>query len=119
MGLLNVFKPRTARQLTGQAGEDDALAHLQRHGLCLKERNFLCKGGEIDLVMMECDTLVFVEVRKRAASQFGGAAASITNKLLGVGRVQRARHVLFPQRLKAHKPSCCCKQTKEHDATIN
>jgi putative endonuclease len=80
MGLINVFKSRTERQLTGQAGEDDALAHLQQHGLRLKERNFLCKGGEIDLIMTEHDTLVFVEVRKRAASQFGGAAASVTAK---------------------------------------
>ena len=80
MDILKVFKRETARQLTGQDGEDTALTHLQRHGLILKERNFLCKGGEIDLVMAERDTLVFVEVRKRAASQFGGAAASVTAK---------------------------------------
>jgi putative endonuclease len=43
----------------------------------LQERNFRCKGGEIDLIMMDRDTLVFIEVRKRAISSFGGAAASI------------------------------------------
>jgi putative endonuclease len=78
--MLNLFKRRTERQLTGQEGEDDALQHLQGHGLTLRERNFLCKGGEIDLVMDERGTLVFVEVRKRAISQYGGAAASVTAK---------------------------------------
>ena len=54
-----------------------ALAHLKRHGLVLVEANFQCKGGEIDLVMRDDDTLVFVEVRQRASRSHGGAAASI------------------------------------------
>ena len=70
--------PLTAKQMQGNAGEDDALAHLQRHGLGLVERNFRCKGGEIDLVMRDGAALVFVEVRRRAGRGFGGAAASIT-----------------------------------------
>jgi putative endonuclease len=69
---------RTARQLAGQAGEDRALAHLQQHGLTLVTRNFRCKGGEIDLIMQDRDTLVFVEVRQRADARHGGAAASVT-----------------------------------------
>ena len=79
MGLLDsLARRRTARQITGQAGEDAALAHLQSHGLTLVERNFRCKGGEIDLIMRERDALVFVEVRKRADAKHGGAAASVT-----------------------------------------
>jgi putative endonuclease len=76
--LTQLFARRTARQLTGQRGEDDALKFLLRQGLILQERNFRCKGGEIDLLMTDRDTLVFVEVRKRAVSQFGGAADSVT-----------------------------------------
>lgn len=72
MGLL------TDKQRRGRAGEDAALAHLLRHGLRLVERNFRCQGGEIDLIMRERDTLVFVEVRRRADARHGGAAASIT-----------------------------------------
>lgn len=72
------FLRRTTRQITGQTGEDDALAYLQQHGLTLIERNFRCKGGEIDLVMQDRMALVFVEVRKRADKNHGGAAASIT-----------------------------------------
>jgi putative endonuclease len=66
------------KQRQGRAWEHTALAHLQAHGLVLVEANFLCKGGEIDLVMRDGDALVFVEVRQRADSRHGSAAASIT-----------------------------------------
>ncbi|TCS37866.1 putative endonuclease [Paucimonas lemoignei] len=69
---------RTAKQEEGQAGEDAALAYLQQQGLMLVMRNFRCKVGEIDLIMQDRSGLVFVEVRKRASSAYGGAAASIT-----------------------------------------
>jgi putative endonuclease len=73
-----IVRPRTSRQLSGQAGEDAALAYLQRRGLQVVERNFRCKGGEIDLVMQDGAALVFVEVRQRADMRHGGAAASVT-----------------------------------------
>lgn len=69
---------RGSRQRIGQAGEDAALAYLQQQGLVLVERNFRCKGGEIDLIMRDGAALVFVEVRQRADSRHGGAAASVT-----------------------------------------
>ncbi len=68
---------RTAKQLAGQAGEEQALAYLKAQGFTLVERNFHCRGGEIDLIVQKNDLLVFVEVRKRAGAQFGGAAASV------------------------------------------
>ena len=66
------------KQRQGRQWEQAALAHLRRHGLALVEANFQCKAGEIDLVMRDGDTLVFVEVRQRAGMAHGGAAASIT-----------------------------------------
>jgi putative endonuclease len=66
------------KQDQGRRWENAALDHLKHHGLALVEANFSCKGGEIDLVMRERDTLVFVEVRQRADRKHGGAAASIT-----------------------------------------
>jgi len=68
----------TARQLTGAAGEAQALEYLQQQALTLVEQNFRCKTGEIDLIMRHGQTLVFVEVRARASNRHGGAAASIT-----------------------------------------
>ena len=74
---------------------------LQRH-LVLVQRNYRCRFGEIDLIMRNGETLVFVEVRLRSSSAFGGAAASVTSfkqaKLL-----RAARHYLT--RLKT-TPSC-------------
>jgi putative endonuclease len=70
--------PRTSKQKTGDAGEDQALSYLLAEGLQLVQRNFLCKGGEIDLIMRDRQHLVFVEVRKRSSAQFGGALASVT-----------------------------------------
>jgi putative endonuclease len=63
---------------TGPDAENRALAFLQRHGLRLVERNWRCRGGELDLVMRDGDDWVFVEVRHRSSESFGGAAASIT-----------------------------------------
>jgi putative endonuclease len=71
-------KNTTARRATGDRFEGAALAFLQSHGLRLVRANFLCRHGEIDLVMREGATLVFVEVRYRRTSAFGGALGSVT-----------------------------------------
>lgn len=74
----------------GQSAESHAAAFLQRHGLKLLTRNWRCRFGEIDLVMQDGVTLVFIEVRLRSRSDFGGAAASVTpakqKKLLAAAR---------------------------------
>ena len=76
MVLLN----RTSKQ-SGDAAEDAALLFLQQQGLRLLQRNYRTPGrggGEIDLILQESDsTVVFVEVRQRAGSRFGGALGSI------------------------------------------
>ena len=54
-----------------------AATFLQAKGLTLLEKNFRCKHGEIDLIMLQGPTLVFVEVRLRTSSMYGGAAMSI------------------------------------------
>ncbi len=70
-----------SRTAHGSAAEAAAVAWLQRQGLPLLMRNYKTPGrggGEIDAIMRAADgTLVFVEVRVRANSRHGGAAASI------------------------------------------
>ena len=61
----------------GQCAEDLAADYLAARGLQLLARNVRCKAGEIDLVCREGATLVVIEVRQRARSDFGGALASI------------------------------------------
>ncbi|MET0217063.1 MAG: YraN family protein [Burkholderiales bacterium] len=62
----------------GQAAEALAADYLRQHGLSILERNFRCRFGEIDLIARDGDAVVFVEVRMRGRSDFGGAAESIT-----------------------------------------
>ncbi|MDP1980119.1 YraN family protein [Undibacterium sp.] len=69
---------RTSRRRTGDDAESQALVYLQKAGLKLIQQNFLCKGGEIDLIMQDGAVMVFVEVRKRSSMLFGGAIASVT-----------------------------------------
>lgn len=86
---------------SGARAEQLAAAFLQQQGLRLLEKNYRCRFGEIDLILQDGQTLVFVEVRLRSNPAFGGAAASITPskqaKLL-----RTARHYLSGKPL----PSC-------------
>lgn len=67
-----------ARARAGRAAELAAEQWLRRQGLSTVARNYRCRLGEIDLVMSEGAHLVFVEVRLRNRSDYGGAAASVT-----------------------------------------
>jgi putative endonuclease len=98
--------PGNFRKAAGDAAEDRALAHLLDAGLRLVARNYRTPGrggGEIDLVMRDGATLVFVEVRRRSRSDFGGAAASV-----GFVKQRRivfaARHFLL--RSRGAPPPC-------------
>jgi len=61
----------------GADKEQLACDYLQRQGLALVARNYRCRRGEIDLVMREARTLVFVEVRFRRSERFGTAAETV------------------------------------------
>lgn len=62
----------------GDTFEERALLLLEANGLTCLARNFNTRYGELDLVMQSAGSLVFVEVRYRASSAYGGAAASVT-----------------------------------------
>ncbi len=61
----------------GARAEQWVMRYLQQQGLQLLAQNYRCRFGEIDLIMQDGATLVFVEVRLRRHAAFGGAAASI------------------------------------------
>ena len=67
-----------ARKEAGLAAENAALKLLTSKGLKLIARNYRCRGGELDLVMLDGKTLALIEVRYRSSDEFGGAAASVT-----------------------------------------
>jgi putative endonuclease len=65
------------RHASGRAAEALAREHLQDHGLRLIEQTWRGKRGELDLVMLDGDTVVFAEVRYRKHSAWGGAVESV------------------------------------------
>jgi putative endonuclease len=87
-----------AAQSIGAEAEQRAAEYLAHRGLAMVARNYRCRGGEIDLVMRDGPVLVFVEVRARSVSRFGGAAESITMRkqarVILAARHYLARHGL-------------------------
>lgn len=67
----------TASGTVGDRAEQQALDYLVRHGLRQVTRNFRRRGGEIDLIMLDGDSLVFVEVRYRKSTRFLTPALSV------------------------------------------
>ncbi len=65
---------------TGKDGEAFACTYLKQHGLQLVEKNYRCRYGEIDLIMLDQTMLVVIEVRVRKNNLYGGALESITAK---------------------------------------
>ncbi len=63
------------RQHLGRLGEDLALEHLQRLGFRSVARNYRTRFGELDLIVCDDDTIVFVEVKARRVSASAGTAA--------------------------------------------
>jgi putative endonuclease len=82
---------------TGAQAEDLARTYLERAGLTLLARNYRCPQGEIDLVMGDHGTIVFVEVRYRRSNRFGSAAESVDPR-------KRARLVAAAQHYLLNHP---------------
>jgi putative endonuclease len=77
--LLNRRKLLADAKLLGRWGEKRCEKYLKSKGLKTLARNFSCKTGEIDLVMVDSDgSIVFVEVRTKAAETFEPPESSIT-----------------------------------------
>jgi putative endonuclease len=70
--------PPDPRQVLGRRGERTAAEFLERAGLRILERRFRLRRGEIDLIALEADLVVFVEVKTRRGSAYGFPAESVT-----------------------------------------
>jgi len=68
----------SAQKRLGHAGEEIAARELTRRGYIVRERNWRCFEGELDIIAEHGDTLVFVEVRTRRGDQLGTPEESIT-----------------------------------------
>lgn len=86
------------RKGLGRWGENLAATHLESLGYALIARNWRCRGGEIDLVFRDGETIVFVEVKTRRGRNYGAPEEALTphkaDKLLSLGGQYVAAHEL-------------------------
>lgn len=87
-------------QQVGTDYEDKALDRLTNAGLIPLARNVRCRTGEIDLIMRDDNTLVFIEVRARNNTEYGGAAVSIDYKKRN--KILRSAALLLPALTERH-----------------
>ena len=66
----------------GKIGEDIVADYITKLGYKVLERNFECKQGEIDIVALDKDYIVFVEIKSRTNIEFGLPSESVTKKKL-------------------------------------
>lgn len=71
-----------SRKYLGTRGENLALSHLTKIGYRFVDRNFSCPLGEIDLILLDKNTLVFVEVKTRFSEKFGKPESAVTTRKL-------------------------------------
>ncbi len=105
-----MFNNDTEKQTTRQQGnltEAFAAQHLISQGLQLLDKNIHCRQGEIDLVMRDGETYVFVEVKYRKNNHFGGALAAVS-----YAKQQKIKHCvtfyLHQSGLNEYNTSCRC-----------
>jgi putative endonuclease len=83
-------RPPDARRLLGQWGENVAALHLEAKGLVIVARNWRRRGGEIDIVARDGETVAFVEVKTRRGRAFGAPEEALTphkaQKLMELGQ---------------------------------
>lgn len=87
----------SSTQERGQTAETLARQHLESHGLTLVAHNWLGRRGELDLIMLDGKTLVFVEVRMRQHLGWGGALESVDSR-------KRSKLILAAQQFLQSEP---------------
>ncbi|MDW7739891.1 MAG: YraN family protein [Bacillota bacterium] len=78
------------RQIVGMAGEKAAREFLEKAGYSIIEANYRCFLGEIDIIALKADTLIFAEVRTKTGLTFGRPEESVTKDK--VYRLRRLAH---------------------------
>ncbi|MGH8509159.1 MAG: YraN family protein [Gammaproteobacteria bacterium] len=89
----------------GAWAESIALRYLGARGLQLLTRNYRCLVGEIDIIMKDNDTLVFIEVRYRASAEYGSPLETINHTKQG-RILKTAGHYLLTHRTSTAHVQC-------------
>lgn len=90
-----MYKPH----MLGKTGEDIATEYLIKNNYKIIERNFLCKMGEIDIIALKDEYLVFIEVKTRSSNKYGVPSEAVTkNKLKHLYKT--ARYYVYTRNLQ-------------------
>lgn len=65
-------------KIFGAFGENIAADWLTENGYRVMDRNFSCRAGEIDIIAMQKDTVVFIEVKTRSSNRFGQPSEAVS-----------------------------------------
>lgn len=65
-------------QRVGRFGEDEAERYLKQKGYKILERNFSCKRGEIDIIALDKNEIVFIEIKARISLKYGLPSEAVT-----------------------------------------
>ncbi len=68
----------SSRKTLGDEGEERALLYLKQEGFSLVERNYRCRGGEVDLIVSKKGNLHFVEVKTRRNDHYGAPEEAVS-----------------------------------------
>jgi len=70
-------------KILGASGENTACEYLSECGYRVIERNFSCKVGEIDIIAIQDDSIVFIEVKTRSSEEYGLPSEAVSRKKQG------------------------------------
>lgn len=87
------------RHELGKKGEDIAVEFLEKQNYNILDRNFICRQGEIDVIALDRDYVVFVEIKSRTSTEFGLPSEAVTKTKLK-HMVKSAEYYLFVRNLE-------------------
>src|SRR5579875_1770256 len=94
----------TTKQISGNRGEEIAVSFLEKKGFRIIGRNFRMRGGEIDIIAIDGDTLVFIEVKTRLSNEFGSPFEAITpwkmSALVRTAQFYKLKHQGLPDAMR-------------------
>lgn len=79
----------------GSQAEQLVAHHLEKQGFAIVDQNYKKKFGEVDLIALKADLLIFVEVKMRSKSYFDSAeliTRSKQRKIINVAHEYISRH---------------------------
>jgi putative endonuclease len=90
--------------ILGKTGEDLACAELERRGYAILARRYRRRGGEIDIIARDGQTMVFIEVKAREGHDFGEAVEAVT-----AFKRRRIAELAADYMARGRRPDCPCR----------